>query len=947
LKRKRRPVVGPRLRRVLALLFLLVALMGVNSAYLVTVRAAEYATGLAYQGLVFQWMFLAHLVLGLVLTLPLVVFGLLHMRNAWSRPNRRAVRMGLALFCCALGVVVTGVLLTRVELRGVELGVRRPGTREAMYWAHVALPVIAAWLYVLHRLAGRRIRWRVGVRWAAVAGVLSLALLGWHVLEEQSSRMSSQGLTAVEYMPAQTRVVGGEISETDLMNDQYCLRCHADAHEQWSSSAHRFSSFNNPAYAFSVLRTREAVLARDGNLDAARFCAGCHDVVPLVTGQFDDPAFDETSASGQAGLTCTVCHAVTDVHNNLGNGAFTLERPTHYPFATSDDPVLSWISDQLVKSNPSFHKQTFLKPVHKTVDFCGACHKVHIPEELTQYRWLRGQNHRDAFLLSGVSGFGVTSFYYPPKAQENCNGCHMPLVESADFGARDFDGSGRLSIHHHLFVGANTGITHLTGQPDWTTEAHRQFLEGSLRVDVFGVREEGRIDGAMHAPVRPEVPVLEPGKEYLVEVVLRTLTVGHVFTQGTADSNQVWVEASAKIGEREVGGSGAMDEAGVVDPWAHFVNVYMLDRDGNRIDRRNVEDIFVPLYNHQIPPGAADVVHYRLRVPEDAVGSLAFDVALHYRKFDTTYMRHVFGEDYVNDLPIVTIARDRVEFPIAASEMRANGSITTDAVDIPEWQRWNDYGIGLLRKGESGSSKGQLRQAAEAFERVEELGRADGPVNLTRVYLKEGRLEEAVAALERARSFDPPAPVWTLAWHAGLVNMENGRIDEAIASFRSIVELDTLETRERGFDFSRDWRVWNELGRALFERSKWERGESRAAVREGLLRESIEAYREVLALDSEDQTAHWGLAQAHGLLGETEEASRHRKLHDKYRLDENARDRAIALARARDPAADHAAEAVVIYDLHREPGVDVAEVMDGAGPLPSEDDDQVAESNGE
>jgi hypothetical protein len=31
-----------------------------------------------------------------------------------------------------------------------------------------------------------------------------------------------------------------------------------------------------------------------------------------------------------------------------------------------------------------------------------------------------------------------------------------------------------------------------------------------------------------------------------------------------------------------------------VDPWSHFVNVYMLDREGNRIDRRNPQDIFTP-----------------------------------------------------------------------------------------------------------------------------------------------------------------------------------------------------------------------------------------------------------------------------------------------------------------------------------------------------------------
>ncbi len=59
-----------------------------------------------------------------------------------------------------------------------------------------------------------------------------------------------------------------------------------------------------------------------------------------------------------------------------------------------------------------------------------------------------------------------------------------------------------------------------------------------------------------------------------------------------------------------------MDEGGQVDPWSHFVNVFMLDRRGDRIARRNAQDIFVPLYNHQIPPGAGQTVHYALHVPE-------------------------------------------------------------------------------------------------------------------------------------------------------------------------------------------------------------------------------------------------------------------------------------------------------------------------------------------
>jgi hypothetical protein len=57
---------------------------------------------------------------------------------------------------------------------------------------------------------------------------------------------------------------------------------------------------------------------------------------------------------------------------------------------------------------------------------------------------------------------------------------------------------------------------------------------------------------------------------------------------------------------------------------------------------------------------------------------------------------------------------------------------------VPEWQRWNDYGIGLLLEGDKGSEKGELIQAAEAFGHVERLGRPDGPLNLARVFPQGG-----------------------------------------------------------------------------------------------------------------------------------------------------------------------------------------------------------------
>jgi tetratricopeptide (TPR) repeat protein len=429
-------------------------------------------------------------------------------------------------------------------------------------------------------------------------------------------------------------------------------------------------------------------------------------------------------------------------------------------------------------------------------------------------------------------------------------------------------------------------------------------------VDRFGIKDGGTIDMPLIAPLRPKVPALKPGKKYLVEAVVRTMKLGHPLTQGTVDSNELWVESKVSSGEKVIGRSGGLGPFNDVDPWSHFINVLMLDRDGNRIDRRNPQDIFTPLYNHQIPPGAAQVAHYEFTVPEGASAPITIEVKVNYRKFDTTYMQYVFGKNYTNDLPIVAMASDKIVFPIEGAN---NDSVANEPSKIDEWQRWNDYGIGLLLEGNQGSEKGELIQAAEAFSQVEKLKHADGPLNLARVYFKEGRLNDAVDALQRAAKFDPPAPRWTIAWLTGQVNKQNGYLDEAIKEYRSILEDMYPELEKRKFDFSLDYEVINELGQTLFERAKQERGDARKPF----LKEAAERFERTLELDSENLTAHYNLALIYDQLGDAKKAEEHRKLHERYRPDDNARDRAIAIHRRNHPAADHAAQATVIYDLQR------------------------------
>ena len=82
------------------------------------------------------------------------------------------------LFFTALTVLFTGLMLTRVDIFSFEnVGLNDPRLRSIACRAHIITPLLAIWFYLLRRMAGRRIKWRVGLQWGAVAG--ALIARGW------------------------------------------------------------------------------------------------------------------------------------------------------------------------------------------------------------------------------------------------------------------------------------------------------------------------------------------------------------------------------------------------------------------------------------------------------------------------------------------------------------------------------------------------------------------------------------------------------------------------------------------------------------------------------------------------------------------------------------------------------------------------------------------------
>ena len=96
--------------------------------------------------------------------------------------------------------------------------------------------------------------------------------------------------------------VRGIIPANFFLTSQTCGRCHRDIYEQWNSSAHHFSSFNNQWYRKSIEYMQDVV-----GTQPSKWCAGCHDHAVFFNGRFDRPIKEQIETpEAQAGLALHV-----------------------------------------------------------------------------------------------------------------------------------------------------------------------------------------------------------------------------------------------------------------------------------------------------------------------------------------------------------------------------------------------------------------------------------------------------------------------------------------------------------------------------------------------------------------------------------------------------------------------------------------------------------------
>ncbi len=857
---------------------------------------------------------------------------LLNSAYLWGFPDPNMFYITNILIHIAGGtLIVLGMMALKQYRRALIPLVLALGTGVALAAVGAIRPY--RWLVIAHIAAGLLAvvgAWMAGVKRvapvAALAGVLAMAgFVKEKAFPDPSHRIKNPRVVAASmdgegggpqspFFPSASETNTGKIIPSNFfMDSAACAECHKDAYDQWNSSMHHFASFNNQFYRKSIEYMQDVVGTKP-----SKWCAGCHDHAVFFNGRFDRPIKEQMDTpEAHNGLGCMSCHSISAVASTAGNGGFRMEYPPLHELATSKNPVLKFIHDYVVKTAPEAHRRSFIKPFMRldASEFCSSCHKVHLDVPVNTFRWFRGFNEYDNWQASGVSGQGARSFYYPPKTS-TCVDCHMPMVPSKDFG--NVNGQ----VHSHRFPGANTAVPTANGDAEQLKTVEQFLKDGIVTVDIFAaspveddknqpqmrrrageapqaatmfaVGEEAehsgqvmiREVGKIAAPLDAAAPSFKPGDQVRLDVVVRTRKVGHFFPGGTVDAFDVWLELK---GEDESGKvvywSGQLENGnGPVEQGAHFYKSYQLDEHGNPVNKRNAWQSRTMLYVHLIPPGAADVVHYRVKIPNDAKGKIKFTAKLNYRKFTHYYTQFAYaGQPDPNDKNVTAAYDDRKwTFDPANIPKNVSGKIKDRIPDLPvviissataflnigtgptEWkpvadkkhrERWNDWGIGLLLQGD-------LKAAEYAFKKVTESepGYADGWLNVARSYVQEGQTEEAKPFLDKALSINPAMP--RAYYFKALVQKADGDYDAALESLRKVTST-----------HPRDRVVQNQLARILFLKRDY--------------RGALAALDAVQGVDSEDVQMHYTKMLCYRGLGDNENAAREETLFKRFKVEES------------------------------------------------------------
>ncbi len=537
-----------------------------------------------------------HVVAGFLALVPVSLALLTHRRVRGSSIHGLIAALVLA---AAFGTGVAQALVA-------ALGATPP---RWLLTAHLAASGVAVGLAGLHVLlidrSAARVK-RIG-RWtgpAVFAGALGLgtaagaAYWATRIDAMPSPEGYSQPFDGGPFAPSSLTLVdaaeGQFLHPAVLSGSMACGRCHEQITREWSESMHRYSA-TDPHVAIGI-----RWFQRDNGVEAGRFCAGCHNPIPLLAGAIDSATthFEVGTSPHDEGISCLVCHAATHAgpgeNGVLGNASLGITAPALPPTAPS------FVYDAFIRFDPVRHGVAMAPAALRTVELCGSCHQQFTPTSLTGLDKPDKPHGQFAEWLSSAWSAGLH-----PSAPErvaggvepkSCNGCHMPDVASTDPAARD----GR--HRSHRFLGANHAHAVSAGHVA-QAEQTLAFLKESIGFDVRLAKDQD-----------------DPGL-IKIEVAVANNGAGHRFPSGTTDISETWIELVVGSPAKPLWASGLLDERHYLDPDAQVYKTVFVDADNVPVDLHNLAMVRKTKFDRYVAPLTTDVSTFR--VPTAATGMTA------------------------------------------------------------------------------------------------------------------------------------------------------------------------------------------------------------------------------------------------------------------------------------------------------------------------------------
>jgi hypothetical protein len=417
--------------------------------------------------------------------------------------------------------------------------------------------------------------------------------------------------------------------------------------------------------------------AQERKPEAVRYCAGCHDPIALFSGAKNVGNLTLSTEGAHEGVSCLTCHSLVQA-DVRGNADFTIDPAERYVYEFSAGNFAQFLSDFLIRAYPQHHVASYSRPLYKTAEACGACHKQFVDEEVNDFGWVQGQNQYDSWRKSRWHHEG------DPDRTISCRECHMPLVASTDPAAGDRDDvyrNFRDGKHRsHRFLGANQFVPRYHALPG--AEEHCaltvRWLRGEYEVPEIADRWKSGpvVRLAVAAP-----KTVRAGEQVKVQTIVTNNKAGHDFPTGPMDMIEGWIEVTVTDSAgNTVFASARQDDRGYLTNPQIVFKAELIDRMNQLIGKHELWHLVGARFKRTLFPGVSDTTSFEFACPatqdeqhsnailpdqthefavplDTSSDELKVTAIVWYCKFSAPFLDRLFGADAKLRSEVTEVAR--------------------------------------------------------------------------------------------------------------------------------------------------------------------------------------------------------------------------------------------------------------------------------------------------